>query len=278
MKKVKVGFQGVSGSFSEEALFLYFKENFETVTVPEFEDIFKGIINNDFDYGILPLENSSTGAITHVYDLLNQNEVYIIGETFLKVKHHLLALPQADIEDIKEVYSHPQGFEQSRPFLKMYPSWKLIPHYNTAKSAELVMKTQNKTMAAIASLRAAELYGLNILREGINTNSSNTTRFITLGKNLTFEEQSNKVSIVLATKHTAGSLYKVLKNFAENSINMLKIESRPIPDRPWEYFFYVDFEGNLEDGKILKTIDRIKEDSEYFKMLGNYKKAEELAR
>lgn len=270
MRQVKVGFQGVSGSFSEEALFLYFKENFQTVAVQEFEDIFKGIINNDFDYGILPLENSSTGAIAHVYDLLNENEVYIVGEIFLKVKHHLLALPEAVIEDIKEVYSHPQGFEQSRPFLKRYPLWKLIPHYNTAKSAELIMKTRDKTMAAIASLRAAEIYGLNILREGINTNSSNTTRFIILSKNLTIKEQSNKVSIVLATKHTAGSLYKVLKHFAENGINMLKIESRPIPDKPWEYFFYVDFEGNLEDDKILKTIDRIKEDSEYFKILGNY--------
>ena len=223
MEKIKVGFQGVSGSFSEEALFLYFRVNFQTVAVSEFEDIFNGIRFGDFDYGIVPLENSSTGAITHVYDLLNQNDAYIVGETCLRVKQHLLALPETTMDDIKEVYSHPQGFEQSRPFLKQFPSWQLISHYNTAKSAELVMKTQDKTMAAIASSRAAELYGLNILREGINTNSTNTTRFIILSKNLNIQEQSNKISIVLATKHTAGSLFKVLKHFAENNINRLNI-------------------------------------------------------
>jgi len=275
MNMIKAGFQGVSGSFSEEALFSYFSSNLKAVAFPEFEDIMFAIREGHIDYGILPVENSSTGAITQVYDLLNQHEAYITGEICLKVKQHLLALPGAGIEDIKEVYSHPQGFEQSRPFLKQYPSWKLIPYYNTAKSAELVKESQSKSMGAIASGKAAELYELSILRESINYNTLNTTRFIILSKELKVGEECNKISIVLSTKHIAGSLYNVLRHFAENKINMLKIESRPIPDKPWEYFFYVDIEGNLADDTIQLAIENIKKDSEYFKILGNYRKFEE---
>ncbi len=274
MKKLKVGFQGVSGSFSEEALMLYFNEDVETIAVTEFEDIFYAIRDEKIDYGILPVENSSTGGISQVYDLLNQHDAYIVGEVCLRVEQHLLALTEASLEDIEVVYSHPQGFEQSKNFLKEYPSWQLITYYNTAKSAELVMKSQDRSKAAIASKRAAQLYGLNILQESINTNTTNTTRFIILGKKLEIKDDSNKISVVITTKHTAGSLYKALKHFAKNNINMLKIESRPIPDKPWEYFFYVDFEGNLEDDEVLHTINEIKKDCQYFKILGNYKKAD----
>lgn len=272
MKKLKVGFQGVSGSFSEEALLLYYNGEVDPFPVQEFEDVFLGIERGEMTYGILPVENSSTGAISHVFDLLNQHNAYIVGEVCLKVDQHLLALPEASLEDIEIVYSHPQGFEQSRVFLKQYPDWQLITYYNTAKSAELVMKSRDKTKAAIASKRAAEFYGLNILSQSINTNTTNTTRFIILGKALEVKEDFNKVSIVMATKHTAGSLYKALKHFAHNNINMLKIESRPIPDRPWEYYFYVDFEGNLGDRKVQDTINEMKKDSQYFKILGNYRK------
>ena len=271
MNKIKVGFQGVSGSFSEEALLLYFNEQVEAIPVPEFEDIFHAIRNGHIKYGVLPVENSSTGAISQVYDLLNQQDAYIVGEVCLRVEQHLLVLPGATLEDIQVVYSHPQGFEQSRPFLKQYPSWQLMAYYNTAKSAELVMKSQDKSKAAIASARAAELYGLNILRDSINTNDTNTTRFIILGKELEIKKESNKISVVMATKHTAGSLYKALKHFADNNINMLKIESRPIPDKPWEYFFYVDFEGNLGDSTVQHAISEMKKDSQYFKILGNYR-------
>lgn len=275
MKKIRAGFQGVSGSFSEEALYAYFSENdLEAKAVPEFEDICIALENKDIDYGILPVENSSTGAITQVYDLLSQHEVFIVGEICLKVKQHLLALPGTKLDEIEEVYSHPQAFEQCRPFLKQYP-WRLIPYYNTARSAELIKTSQYKAKGAIGSRKAAELYGLEILKEAINSNRTNTTRFIILSNELRFDENANKISVMISTKHTAGSLYHALKHFAENQINMLKIESRPIPDKSWEYYFYVDFEGNLNEEVIQTAINNIKQDTEYLKILGNYQKFEE---
>jgi chorismate mutase/prephenate dehydratase len=271
MKTIKAGFQGVPGSFSEEALLVYYSNNnIEAVALPEFEDICTSVESGTIDYGILPIENSSTGAITHVYDLLNQYNVFIRGEVCLSINQHLLTLPETEIDDIKEVYSHPQGFEQSRAFLKEYP-WSLIPYYNTAKSAELVSKCKRKEKAAIGSQRAAELYGLKVLRRCINSSKTNSTRFVIIGKDIRITEDCNKISIVMATKHTAGSLFNVLRYFAENGINMLKIESRPIPDRPWEYFFYVDFEGNLSNNIVGLAMERIKESTEYFKLLGNYR-------
>jgi chorismate mutase / prephenate dehydratase len=271
----KIGFQGVPGSFSEQALFGYFGNHVDTHSVDEFEDIFKALKTNKIAYGVLPIENSSTGAITQVYDLLNKYEFHIIGEICLKIRHHLLGIKGCTIDDIEEVYSHPQGFEQSRDFLKQYDRWKLIPYYNTAKSAELIKMKNSKSMAAIGSKKAAEIYGLEILASNINSNITNTTRFVIVGKELRKDHLSNKISIVLSTKHKAGCLYNVLRHFAKNDINMLKIESRPIKDKPWEYFFYIDFEGNLEDPIIELAIDSMDRDSEYFKILGNYPKYEE---
>jgi chorismate mutase/prephenate dehydratase len=177
-KKLIVGFQGVPGSFGEEALLAYFGDSVCTKALDTFEDIFKKLIGQEIDFGVLPIENSSTGAITEVYDLLNQYDCSIIGEVCLPIQHHLMGIRGASIADIREVYSHPQGFEQSSKFLKQYPNWKLIPYYNTAKSAEWVQKNNQKHMGAIASEKAAKLYNLQILAFGINSNQHNTTRFI----------------------------------------------------------------------------------------------------
>ncbi len=271
-KKLIVGFQGVPGSFGEEALLAYFGDSVCTKALDTFEDIFKKLIGQEIDFGVLPIENSSTGAITEVYDLLNQYDCSIIGEVCLPIQHHLMGIRGASIADIREVYSHPQGFEQSSKFLKQYPNWKLIPYYNTAKSAEWVQKNNQKHMGAIASEKAAKLYNLQILAFGINSNQHNTTRFIIISREQYMDEESDKISIVLSTPHRAGSLYRALRHFAENQINMLKIESRPIPDKPWEYFFYIDFEGNLNHPPVQKAIQSMRKDSTYFKILGNYKK------
>lgn len=266
----KVGFQGVSGSFSEEALFNYFPNDVDTKNFEQFEDVFEGVSKGEIQYGVLPIENSSTGAITTVYDLLNQYDCYIVGETFVRPIQNLLGIKGAAIEDITEVYSHPQGFEQSKPFLAQH-NWNLIPYYNTARSAEYVMQQNNKHIAAIASRKAAEIYGLDILVENINFNVQNTTRFIIIGQSLKINNVCNKISIVFSTKHQAGALYTALKHFAENSINLLKIESRPVQHTPWEYYFYIDFVGNTHDPVIKNTIEQMQKECHHFKLLGNYK-------
>jgi chorismate mutase/prephenate dehydratase len=270
--KVIVGFQGVAGSFSEQALLDYFGENTKTKAVDEFEDIFTELESETIKYGILPIENSSTGGITEVYDLLNKYDFKIVGEVCLKVEHNLMALPGANIEDITQVYSHLQALSQCSKFLKLKNSWTLVSFCNTAKSAELVYNSNDKYKAAIGSRRAAELYNLNILESNINSNSKNTTRFIIISKNIELSSEYNKISVIFATPHKAGSLYNILRHFAENNINLLKIESRPIWDKPWEYFFYIDFQGNLDEDIVKEAMIEIRKASSYFKILGNYKK------
>lgn len=270
-KDLVLGFPGVPGAFSEEALLQYFGEAITTYNVKEFEDIFIELKNGNIQYGIVPIENSSTGSITEVFDYLNKYDFYIVGETCLKINQNLMGIKGSSIEDITEVYSHPQGFGQSKEFLKNYGFWKLIPMSNTSKGAEYVRKQNCRNMAAIGSARAAEIYDLEVIRSNINCNETNTTRFAIIGKELELNEYSDKISIVLSTEHKAGSLYSVLKHFAENNLNMLKIESRPIKDKPWEYYFYIDFQGNLLDEKVKAVIDSLKKNCNSIKILGNYK-------
>ncbi|MGH4050249.1 MAG: prephenate dehydratase [Clostridium sp.] len=271
-KKLTVGFYGVSGSFSEQALNEYFSEKVEKKAISEFEQIFLELSYGKINYGVIPIENSSTGAISEVYDLLNKYNFYITGEKYLKISQNLMGIRGSTLDDIKEVYSHSQGLKQSMEFLKGYKHWKLVPYQSTAKCAELVKNSQNKTLAAIGSTKAAEIYDLEILQKDVNSNTTNMTRFVVIGKQMESNEQSNKISLVLSTTHKAGSLCHVLKHFADNNINLLKIESRPIKDKPWEYFFYIDFEGNINEKKIITVIDLIKKNSGYFKILGNYRR------
>ncbi len=266
-----VGFQGVSGSFSEQALIEYFGEDAKTKNLNKFEDVFKALKNNDIDYGVLPIENSSTGGISDIYDLLRKYGLYIIGEKCLKVEHNLLVIKGTKIEDIQEVYSHSQAFQQSSEFFKEYPDWKLIPYSNTAISAKFIKNENSKTKAAVSSKKAAQLYNLDILESNINFNQSNYTRFIVIGKNLEISKACNKISILFSISHKPGTLFNILKYFAENNLNMTKIESRPIIDKSWEYFFYIDFEGCLRDEVVKETIKLIENESIYFKLLGNYK-------
>lgn len=271
-KDLIVGFQGVAGSFSEQALLDYFGEDTKTKAVDQFEDIFTQLENESIKYGILPIENSSTGGVTDVYDLLNKYDFKIVGEVCLKVNHNLMAIKGASIEDITEVYSHSQALSQCSEFLKIKDSWAQVPFCNTAKSAEFVYNSKEKFKAAIGSRRAATLYNLNILAHNINSNSKNITRFIIISKNMEICSECNKTSVIFVTPHRSGSLYNILRHFAENKLNLLKIESRPIWDKPWEYFFYIDFEGNLDDDTVKEAMIEIRKASSYFKILGNYKR------
>ena len=271
-KKLKIGFQGVEGSFSEEALLNYFGKEAMTSSFRFFEDVFMAIDRGDVDYGILPVENSSTGSVNEVYDLLRKYGCHINGEIVLKVKQNLLGVKGASMEDIKEVYSHSQGFQQSAEFFKEHPSWKLIPYHNTALGAKLVSEAGDISRAAVASEKAAAIYGLDILKENLNFNSKNYTRFVIVGKDLELDESSDKISVVLTVRHKAGSLCDVLRLFSQEGLNLLKIESRPIMDKSWEYFFHLDFEGNLQDPHVSRIMDQIRSRTTYFKILGNYRR------
>lgn len=269
---INAGYQGLRGSFSEQALLEYFGQGVNSKSYGDFEDVFKALAENEIDYAVLPLENSSTGSITEVYDLLGRYGLYITGELCIKVRHNLLGIRGAKVEDITEVYSHIQGFRQSSEFFKEYPDWKLIPYHNTATSAEYIGRTGDKSKAAVASIEAAEIYDLEVIKTDLNYNSNNYTRFAVIERCLEWNRSSNKISIVLTLPHNVGSLYKILKLFAENNLNLLKIESRPITGKSWEYSFYIDFEGNLEDEGVKNILELIEMESTCFKLLGNYKK------
>lgn len=266
-----VGYQGLPGSYSEQALREYFGEGHPSKNYQGFEDIFQALHTKEIDYGVLPLENSFAGAVAEVYSLLCRYGFYIVGEKCIRIDHNLLAVPGASIEDIREVYSHPQAFLQSSRYLQAYPQWGQVACSNTAVSARMVAEGSSFSKGAIASKRAAQLYGLNILAEGINNTVTNYTRFIIIGRNPEFSPEKNKLSMALAIAHEPGSLARILQAFALKGLNMLKIESRPMENKTWEYLFYIDLEGNLRQKEVGEAIEQIKRDSTFFRLLGNYR-------
>ncbi|CZR97229.1 MULTISPECIES: prephenate dehydratase [unclassified Clostridioides] len=270
-KNILVGFPGISGSFTEEALNKFFNKKISKKQFKEFEDVFVALKNKEIDYGIIPIENSSTGAISETYDLLRKYGFYIVGEECIKIDQNLIGIKGTKLEDIKEIYSHPQGIGQSSEFLKQNSNWKLIPFNNTATSAELVKRLQDKTKAAIASKKAANIYELEIISPCINDITNNYTRFVVISNQIHIDEESNKMSIVFSVEHEAGKLYKVLGYFAENNINMTKIESRPMKDASWRYFFYIDFECSLYNPRVYNLLELIEHNTAYFKFIGVYK-------
>lgn len=266
----KAGYQGIEGSFSHQALLEYFGQNVQNTSFLSFKNVFEALEKDEIEYGVLPIENSSTGSITEVYDLLGKYNFYIVGEKCIHVEHNLLGIKGAELSDINEVYSHEQGFLQCSEFFDNYPKWRCIPYINTAKSAEYVSIENSKNKACVASKEAACIYNLNIMKGNINNTKNNYTRFVIIGKNPKTEKGCDKISIVLSLPHKAGSLYSVLKHFAEDNLNMVKIESRPIKNKSWQYFFYIDFSGNIFDENTKNALDKIEKESLYFKFLGNY--------
>jgi len=270
-KEIIVGYQGVQGSFSSQASMELFGEDVTYINRKYFEDIFESIEKDEIDYGILPIENTSTGAISEVYDLLLKYPFYIVGERSILVKHNILGVKGSKLEDIKEVYSHPQAYQQSSDFFKDHEDIQFVPYHNTAISAKYIHEENNKTKAAIASKNAAKIYDLDIIAENINHNAKNITRFIVISKQDIKTPTCDKTSIVACTPHIAGALYKLLGFFAENNINLVKLESRPIIDSPWDYSFIVDFDGNIEDDNVQQALKKVEDFSIQYKYLGNYK-------
>lgn len=270
-----VGYQGVPGAYGEEATYTYFQEKWSSIVAHDsFEDVIEALLEGKIDYGVLPIENSSAGEILDTYDLIKNHDLFIVGEQSIKIEHNLLGIKGSRLEDIQEVYSHPQGLSQSKVFLKEHSQMKACPFINTATACQHVAELKDRHKAAIASKRAAKIYGLEILKPHIHYNKNNFTRFIILSHKMHVEDDSNKISIVFNTKHTSGALYNILGHFAFNGLNLLKIQSRPLLEKKWEYFFFADLEGNLQDANVLIALSQIIKQCSFFKILGNYRQSE----
>ena len=266
----RVVYQGVEGAYSHGAALQYFGQEVDLYHVVTFEDAMKEVADGKADYAVIPIENSSAGTVSDNYDLLMKYHNTIVGETFLTVNHALLGLPDAKLEEIQTVFSHPQALMQCSQFLNANRNWKQISVENTAVAAKKLIEDGNPTQAAVSSEIAGELYGLKVLKPSISDNKENTTRFLILSKDPVYKEDAKKLSISFETPHEIGSLYNMLSNIIYNGINMVMIESRPIPGRNWEYRFFVDMEGNLGDASIQNALKGIYEEGNNFRILGNY--------
>lgn len=271
--EIKAGYAGIPGSFGESALIRFFGEP----QVPYshysgFSAVCEAVQSGELDYGILPVENTTTGAIKEVYDLIREKDLFITGEVCLPVVHHLIGIAGAEPGNLREVYSHSQGLEQCSTYLSGLKDARLIPMKNTAFSVRHVAEKKDPTLGAIGGEQAARIYGLQILAPAIQNSTTNTTRFVVLTKNQLVSEDADSTSLVLTARHAAGALYDILGCFAKEKVNLFRIESRPVPDRPWEYFMYIDAEGSIRNPQVKDALAAVKEQCTYFKFLGSYRK------
>ena len=269
-ENVKIVYQGLEGAYAHDAVCQYFGEKSDMYHVESWRDAMEDVKSGKADYAVLPIENSTAGIVSQVYDLLVEYNNYIVAETFVKVEHALLGTADATIDDIEVVYSHPQSLMQSAKFLEEHRAWQQISRSNNAVSAKKISDDNDKTHAAIASVRAAKLYGLKVLKEKVNYSDVNTTRFVIIGRNKIYKEKSGKVSICFEIAHESGSLYNILSHIIFNNLNMTKIESRPIEGKKWEYRFFVDFEGKLGDAAVRNALKGIGAEAISLKVLGNF--------
>lgn len=271
---LKVGFQGLRGAYSEMALKKYFGATAEPFGFNEFEDVFVHLDNEQLDYGVLPLENTIAGTVTENYDMLLRYKVCMIGEVYLKIEHCLLGVPGAKLDGITAAYSHPHALKQCRRFCKEHNIMQ-VPKFDTAGSSAFIAEEGNMFHAGIASSLCAELYNLMILSDKIQANELNTTRFAVVrpgGMDIEDVEYGAKTSLAFKARHEPGALLKCLEIFAEYGLNLTKLESRPIPDIPWEYIFYIDFEASdgTAKGSAKEALHRLREQVLMVKLLGTY--------
>lgn len=269
-QSARVLYQGEPGAYAEEAAVDFFGEDCQRSHVAGWEDIFAALRDGRADYGVLPIENSSTGSINQVYDLLAKYGGYIVGEQTVRVNHCLMAPKGAQLSGLREVYSHEQGLLQCREYLKSHPGWTRTALRNTAAAAKYVAEQGDPAKAAIGSRRCAALYGLDVLAEGINFSRENFTRFVVVSPVLELRLGREKISLLVTLSHQSGTLYRLLSVFAHGGLNLMKLESRPMPDRPWEYRFFVDFTGDLTAPGMEETLRDAAETAENFRVLGNY--------
>ena len=265
---VRVAFQGEAGAYSEEAGHGYF-DTPEMMPHETFEAVFEAVTSGDCQAGLIPIENSLAGSIHQNYDLLLRHNLFITGEYLLRVQHCLIGFPGVEVEDIQRVISHPQALGQCAGFLRKL-GVKSEPAYDTAGSVKLLRASGDRTTAAIASRRAAEIYGMKILQEGIEDNVENYTRFLVIEPQAAQASEDAKTSIVFTLKNQPGALFKALSVFALRDIDLTKIESRPLAGRPWEYLFYIDFLGSIAQEHVKRALDHLGEYAPMLRVLGSY--------
>ena len=269
-----IAFQGEAGAYSEQAVFGFFGK-VETTPCESFDDVFNAVSSGRCINGLIPIETSLAGSIHQNYDLLLRNKLFIVGEYFLRVRHCLIAQPGVSKNEIKKVISHTQALGQCANYLRQW-GVKIEPAYDTAGSVKILKDSGDRTTAAIASRRAAEIYGMNIIEEGIEDNSENYTRFLAISTKEVIPETEAKTSIVFTLKNKPGALFKAMSVFALRDIDLTKIESRPLAGTPWNYLFYIDLIGNSADDTLTKALSHLGEYALMLRVLGSYSRANKV--
>jgi prephenate dehydratase len=263
-------FAGEMRAFAHKAATQFFGSDINIDPVPSFRDVFREVKAGNCDFGVIPLENSLTGSIHENYDHLLEYDVRIVGEITLRIVHALIGHPETELHMIKRVISHPQALEQCRDFLESQPGWELVAARDTASAVRRIKEGGESGEVAIAAREAADLYGLSVLKEGIETNARNYTRFAVIAASAVNNGPRKKSSLVYSTSNKPGALFDTLQIFAENGINLVKLESRPIHGKPWEYMFYVDIEADVESNELAGVMRELSEKTEYLRVLGSY--------
>lgn len=266
---MRVAFQGEPGAYSEQAVFNYYGKEVETLPCESFDVMFDSVMSAKCDAALVPIENSLAGSVHQNYDLLLRHDLQIVGEYLLRVQHCLISMPGVKKEDVKKAISHPQALGQCAGYLRKN-GIKAEQVYDTAGSVKILKESGAKDTAAIASRRAAELYGMQILEEGIEDNAENYTRVLAVRRESVVPTSEAKTSIVFTLKNQPGALFKALSVFALRDIDLTKIESRPLQGKPWEYLFYIDFIGSTNDDVSKRALDHLGEYAMTLRVLGSY--------
>ena len=266
----KVSFQGEHGAYSEASAQRFFKNNIESIPCRTFRDVLEETESGNSDYAILPVENSIEGSVGQSFDAILSSNLYAVGEIYLEIHHCLIS--NGKIDEIDTVYSHPQALGQCSDFIQK-KSLKTVPAYDTAGSVKII-KDMSPNCAAIASKNAAEIYNMPIIKEKIENEPNNVTRFLIFSKQQTEPTSNDKTSIIFSINHEPGALYQIIKEFSNNNINLTKIESRPKKGTTWEYNFYLDFIGHIADQKVSSLLNELKKNTKFLKIIGSYPLAE----
>ncbi len=266
-----VAFQGVKGAYSEDAVFSWDADAI-ALECPEFVDLFDAVRSGRADRGMLPVENSIEGSVTSANDLLFRSDLKVVGEVMVHIRHCLIGHPEAELEDIRRVYSHPQALAQCRDLLNAHHEWQKVPAFDTAGSVRMIKERGLKEEAALASRRAASTYGMKVLLEDVQSVKNNITRFFVLSRDSS-KEMGNKTALAFTTKNQPGALFECLKAFATHDVNITKLESRPWHGRTWEYVFYLDLDGDAREGKVAEALAVLRESASCVRIFGSFMKA-----
>jgi prephenate dehydratase len=276
VKVRRVAFQGERGAFSQVAVEQLVGRDVTLVPCERFEQVFRALTDKTVDAAVIPIENTLHGSVHENYDHLLNFELPIVGETHVRIAHNLIVRPGTRLRDVRRVYSHPVALNQCLKYLGEHPEWERVPFYDTAGSVKMLMEDQPEGAAAIASAIAADIYGGKILKRNIEDDRANFTRFFLLARPRTLKPAADardwKTTLVFATRNVPGALFRSLSAFALRDINLMRIESRPLRGKPWEYLFYLDFTGHVNDPASQKALGHLAELADFLRVLGSYPK------